>query len=125
MKDKFLEIKKNYEQNKKKLIFQNIKRDKDTNINTSINTSQSANYVNVINNSTNLELNDNVKKIIKNLLLELKKIYNACLNSAIDIEKVFRSPIIHLTCDKDKFNFEDMHREEFSNTIIQDEFIKV
>jgi hypothetical protein len=70
-------------------------------------------------------MNDNVKKIIKILLTELRSVYEALIKSSIDIERIFRLPLYQLTDDKVKFNFRDIHKEEFSSALIQDEFIKV
>jgi hypothetical protein len=133
LKERFLAIKKNYDINikQKKTILQNLKKDQNNIDNrerqhsplnsapTTCTTPTNA------NKTSNLEMNDNVKKVIKLLLNELRSVYNALIKSSNEIEKVFKLPLYHLTDDKVKFNFEDIHREEFSTALIHDEFIKV
>lgn len=88
---------------------------------------------NCLNNRThsNLkenELNDNIKKVIKQMLLELRKIYKALIEAAGTIERIFDYTLYHLASDKKNqcyFNFEEIHKEEFSYTITNDEFLKV
>jgi hypothetical protein len=71
-----------------------------------------------------LELNDNVKKIIKLLINELRKILAALLDSSADIERVFNLPFQQLSIDR-VFNIENIHREEFASMIATDEFLRV
>jgi hypothetical protein len=79
------------------------------------------------NNATKetLELNDNVKKIIKLLIKELRKTLTALLDSSQDIERIFRMPLIQLTGERITFNMENIHKEEFCNVLAQDEFLSV
>jgi hypothetical protein len=76
-------------------------------------------------NSTNtLELNDNVKKIIKLLINELRKILTALLDSSSDIERIFKLPFQQLSNER-VWSIENIHREEFTTMIAIDEFLKV
>lgn len=75
-----------------------------------------------------IELNENLKNIIKLMIVELKKVYIAILNSSQDIENIFKGPLKQLTDEGDtkyeKFNFEEIHREEFCKCVYKDDFIK-
>lgn len=82
------------------------------------------------------ELNEPYKCVTKIVLVELRNIKLSLINSANDIEKIFKLPLSNLNATKKKvitlnkiqgkklnFNIEDMLREEFVNTIMSDEFI--
>lgn len=137
LKERFLAIKKNYDNNTKqrKIALQNMRAERDQlevrdmgreSLQDSTTTSPSTPTSTTSSTKSNLEMNDNVKKIIKLLLTELKSVYNALIKSSTDIERIFRLPLYQLTDEKKvNFNFGDIHREEFSTALIQDEFIKV
>jgi len=59
------------------------------------------------------------------LLLELRNIKKSLIKSSKDIERVFKLPLQHLRINNKviAFSIEDIHREEFTNTLIKDEFI--
>jgi hypothetical protein len=78
--------------------------------------------------------NEPIKSVIKTLLEELKNIKNSLIESSKDIEFIFKLPINYLSnnehseeknihTDNNSFNLQEIHREEFTNTLINDEFI--
>ena len=134
LKERFLAIKKNYDINirTKNKISQNSKKDQSNNLDfkgrqlSPINTAPTSCTTPTNSNKTSsLEMNDNVKKVIILLLNELRSVSNAIIKSSNDIEKIFKLPLFQLTDEKVIFNFEDIHKEEFSTALINDEFIKV
>ena len=73
-----------------------------------------------------MELNEKIKKAIREMLIELRENIYAVLESSYDIQKIFIPIVQHLvdeTCMN--FNFEEIHREEFSKAVAKDEFLKI
>jgi hypothetical protein len=108
--DNFMELKNTYEINKK-----------NGNISHSQSPSSHCHH-------HHIELNDNLKNIIKLMILELRKVYIAALESSSDLEKIFYHPLQRLTGDHEticeNFNFEDIQREEFCKWVYKDDFMK-
>jgi hypothetical protein len=76
--------------------------------------------------SKGVELNEKIKKAIREMLIELRENIYAVLESSYDIQKIFVPIVQHLIDESSyKFNFEEIHREEFARAVSKDEFLKI
>ncbi len=72
-----------------------------------------------------VDLDENIEKVIKEMLLDLRENIYSILEASNDIARIFKPILLHLINDENFFNFEDIHREEFSNSVKNDEFLEV
>ena len=76
--------------------------------------------------NSKVDLNEKIKKAIREMLIELKENIYAVLDSSYDIQKIFMPIVVHLMDETlCKFNFEEIHREEFARAVAKDEFLKI
>jgi hypothetical protein len=76
--------------------------------------------------NSKVDLNEKIKKAIREMLIELRENIYAVLESSYDIQKIFMPIVVHLIDEAQcKFNFEEIHREEFAKAVAKDEFLKI
>lgn len=107
LREKFYELKSERESQKEVKIPNNAKK----------NMSKSK--------SESVELNDKIRKVIKEMLMDLRDNVYSVLDASHDIRRIFNPILLYIIESKpDLFNFEDMHREEFDKWVHKDEFLK-
>ncbi len=73
-----------------------------------------------------VELNEKIKKVIREMLIELRENIFSVLESSDKIQNLFDPLITHLYEETEiKLNFEEIHREELSKAVAKDEFLKI
>jgi hypothetical protein len=128
LKEKFTEIKQTFEANKKRLLQENYhyKRSEFDWNNLSLNIVNSLPIF--LQKQSNGEQEYNINKITTSLLIELKRVFGSLIHSARHIEFIFESNLRYLAESRQnnfrKLNFEEIHKEEFSAAVTNDEFLR-
>lgn len=72
-----------------------------------------------------VDLNEKIRKVIKDMLIDLREHIYAVLEASEDIKRVFMPILLHLNDDDEFFNFEEIHREELAKAVNKDDFLKI
>jgi hypothetical protein len=73
-----------------------------------------------------VELNEKIKKVIREMLIELRENIFSVLESSDKIQTLFDPLFQHVFEETElKLNLEEIHREELSKAISKDEFLKI
>lgn len=119
LKEKFYELKTNHEVKGECL-------DRAKVITNAANAANAGNQTNPGIKQTKVDLNEKIKKAIREMLIELRENIYSVLESSYDIQKIFMPIVVHLIDEAQcKFNFEEIHREEFAKAVAKDEFLKI